>query len=141
VQYYWQYLGKYAFVKRETRFWKVLRHINAYVSNKWPLKFPRAYLNTQGSCTTGTPLIRIQGNIFTIIRRYSFTLRTLVQYFVVLGNSIFLHFRPISNKLKKVVSLQFQMGIKSSIYLFLTCLSHLIDQKNGISPVMTVSIY
>ncbi|KRX39486.1 hypothetical protein T06_16914, partial [Trichinella sp. T6] len=42
-------------------FWKVLRHINAYVSNKWPLKFPRAYLNTQGSCTTGTPLIRIQG--------------------------------------------------------------------------------
>ncbi|KRY03777.1 hypothetical protein T12_601, partial [Trichinella patagoniensis] len=42
-------------------FWKVLRHINAYVSNKWPLKFPCAYLNTQGSCTTGTPLIRIQG--------------------------------------------------------------------------------
>ncbi|KRX30229.1 hypothetical protein T05_12389, partial [Trichinella murrelli] len=40
------------------------------------------------------------GNIFTIIMRYSFTLRTLVQYFVVLGNSIFLHFRPISNKLK-----------------------------------------
>ncbi|KRX80759.1 hypothetical protein T06_3702 [Trichinella sp. T6] len=97
-------------------FWKVLRHINAYVSNKWPLKFPCAYLNTQGSCTTGTPLIRIQGNIFTIIRRYSFSLRTLVQYFVVLGNSIFLHFRPISNKLKKVVSLQFEMVIKSSIY-------------------------
>ncbi|KRX71743.1 hypothetical protein T06_9947 [Trichinella sp. T6] len=97
-------------------FWKISRHINLYVSNKWPLKFPCAYLNTQGSGTTGTPLIRIQGNIFTIIRRYSFTLGTLVQYFVVLGNSIFLHFRPISNKLKKVVSLQFQMGIKSSIY-------------------------
>ncbi|KRX28890.1 hypothetical protein T05_11602, partial [Trichinella murrelli] len=31
------------------------------MSNKWPLKFPFAYLNTQGSCTTGTPLIRIQG--------------------------------------------------------------------------------
>ncbi|KRZ81079.1 hypothetical protein T08_569, partial [Trichinella sp. T8] len=30
-------------------FWKVLRHINAYVSNKWPLKFPGAYLNTQES--------------------------------------------------------------------------------------------
>ncbi|KRX70241.1 hypothetical protein T06_11575, partial [Trichinella sp. T6] len=98
------------------QFWKVLLHINAYVSNKWPLKFPCAYLNTQGSCTTGTPLIRIQENIFTIIRRYSFTLRTLVQYFVVLGNSIFFHFRPISNKLKKVVSLQFAMVIKSSIY-------------------------
>ncbi|KRY50801.1 hypothetical protein T03_15764, partial [Trichinella britovi] len=39
--------------------------------------------------------------------RYSFTLRTLVQYFVVLGNSIFLHFPPISNKLKKVVSLRY----------------------------------
>ncbi|KRX84205.1 hypothetical protein T06_12302 [Trichinella sp. T6] len=113
---FFQYLGRYAFMKRATRFWKVLRHINAYVSNKWPLKFPCAYLNTQGSGTTGTPLIRIQGNIFTIIRRYSFTLRTLVQYFVVLGNSIFLHFRPISNKLKKVVSLQFEMVIKSSIY-------------------------
>ncbi|KRX71735.1 hypothetical protein T06_4150, partial [Trichinella sp. T6] len=49
VQYFWQYLGKYAFVKRETRFCKVLRHINAYVSNKWPLKFPCAYLNTQES--------------------------------------------------------------------------------------------
>ncbi|KRY03790.1 hypothetical protein T12_16232, partial [Trichinella patagoniensis] len=94
-------------------FWKVLRHINAYVSNKWPLKFPCAYLNTQGSCTTGTPLIRIQGNIFTIIMRYSFTLRSVVQYFVVLGNSIFLHFRTILNKLKKVVSLPFEMCIKS----------------------------
>ncbi|KRX31780.1 hypothetical protein T06_8301 [Trichinella sp. T6] len=52
-------------ISREIRicetFWKVLRHINAYVSSKWPLKFPCAYLNTQGSCTTGTPLIRIQG--------------------------------------------------------------------------------
>ncbi|KRX63220.1 hypothetical protein T09_619 [Trichinella sp. T9] len=42
-------------------FWKVLRHINAYVLNKWRLKFPCAYLNTQGSCTTGTPVIRNQG--------------------------------------------------------------------------------
>ncbi|KRY21211.1 hypothetical protein T12_16444 [Trichinella patagoniensis] len=42
-------------------FWKVPRQINAYVSNKWPLKLPCAYLNTQGSCTTGTPLIRTQG--------------------------------------------------------------------------------
>ncbi|KRY46347.1 hypothetical protein T03_10431, partial [Trichinella britovi] len=44
----------------DQRFCKVLRQINAFMSNKWPLKFPFAYLNTQGSCTTGTPLIRIQ---------------------------------------------------------------------------------
>ncbi|KRY21267.1 hypothetical protein T12_6616 [Trichinella patagoniensis] len=31
------------------RFWKVLRQINPYVSNKWPLKLPCAYLNTQES--------------------------------------------------------------------------------------------
>ncbi|KRY52521.1 hypothetical protein T03_13596 [Trichinella britovi] len=39
-----------------TRFWKVLRQINPYVSNKWPLKLPCAYLNTQESRHTGTPL-------------------------------------------------------------------------------------
>ncbi|KRX80742.1 hypothetical protein T06_14152 [Trichinella sp. T6] len=39
-----QYLGKYAFIQRSTkRFWKVLRQINPYVSNKWPLKLPCAY--------------------------------------------------------------------------------------------------
>ncbi|KRX31460.1 hypothetical protein T03_12964, partial [Trichinella britovi] len=37
-----------------------LRQINAYVSNKWPLKLPCAYLNTQESRPTGTPLKRIQ---------------------------------------------------------------------------------
>ncbi|KRY14447.1 hypothetical protein T12_16257 [Trichinella patagoniensis] len=42
-------------------FWKVLRQINAYVLNKWPLKLPCAYLNTQESRPTGTPLKRIQG--------------------------------------------------------------------------------
>ncbi|KRX35273.1 hypothetical protein T09_12033 [Trichinella sp. T9] len=42
------------------KFWKVLRQINAYVSNKWPLKLPCAYLNTQESRPTGTPLKRIQ---------------------------------------------------------------------------------
>ncbi|KRX28279.1 hypothetical protein T07_2767 [Trichinella nelsoni] len=41
------------------------------------------------------------GNIFSIIMSYSFTLCTVFQYFVVLGNSIFLHFRSILNKLKK----------------------------------------
>ncbi|KRY21904.1 hypothetical protein T12_5262, partial [Trichinella patagoniensis] len=38
----------------------VLRQINPYMSNKWPLKFACAYLNTQRSCTTGTPVIRVQ---------------------------------------------------------------------------------
>ncbi|KRZ94304.1 hypothetical protein T08_15096 [Trichinella sp. T8] len=40
-------------------FWKVPRQTNAYVSNKWPLKLPCAYLNTQGSSPSDTPLKRI----------------------------------------------------------------------------------
>ncbi|KRZ90554.1 hypothetical protein T08_16738 [Trichinella sp. T8] len=43
----------------DQRFWKVPRQTNAYVSNKWPLKSPCAYLNTQGSSPCGTPLILI----------------------------------------------------------------------------------
>ncbi|KRX16485.1 hypothetical protein T07_1379 [Trichinella nelsoni] len=64
---YLQYLGKYGFIKRETRFWKVPRQTNAYVSNKWLLK-------------------------------YSLKFPRLMKYFFVLGNSIFLHFRSVSNK-------------------------------------------
>ncbi|KRY14146.1 hypothetical protein T12_6605 [Trichinella patagoniensis] len=41
------------------RFLKVPRQTNAYVSNKWPLKLPCAYLNTQGSSPSDTPLKRI----------------------------------------------------------------------------------
>ncbi|KRX17065.1 hypothetical protein T07_10698, partial [Trichinella nelsoni] len=82
------------------------------LSNKWLLKLPCAYLNTQESRSPGTPV----RNVFVIKMRFSFTLRTLVQYFLVLGNSIFLHFRSISIKLIKVVSLRFAMCIKSSIY-------------------------
>ncbi|KRY21241.1 hypothetical protein T12_1416, partial [Trichinella patagoniensis] len=48
-------------IRVHTTFWKVLRQINPYLLNKWPLKFACAYLNTQRSCTTGTPLIRTQG--------------------------------------------------------------------------------
>ncbi|KRZ61406.1 hypothetical protein T02_11027 [Trichinella nativa] len=44
----------------KTMFWEVLRQMNAYVSNKWLLKLPCAYLNTQESRPTGTPLKRIQ---------------------------------------------------------------------------------
>ncbi|KRY32330.1 hypothetical protein T01_12502 [Trichinella spiralis] len=54
--------------------------------------------------------------------RYSFTFCTLVQYFVVLGNLIFLHFRSISNKLKKVQMLirlrTLLGGYKSAFVLF-----------------------
>ncbi|KRX21714.1 hypothetical protein T07_12775 [Trichinella nelsoni] len=52
---------KYAFIQRATRrFWKVLRHINSYVSNKWLLKLPCVYLNTQESSRTETLFKRIQ---------------------------------------------------------------------------------
>ncbi|KRY34526.1 hypothetical protein T01_7103 [Trichinella spiralis] len=39
------------------RLWKDLRQINAYVLNKWPLKLPSVYLNTQESRPTGTPVV------------------------------------------------------------------------------------
>ncbi|KRX28006.1 hypothetical protein T07_2671 [Trichinella nelsoni] len=41
-------------------FWKVPRQTNSYVSNKWPLKLPCAYLNTQESSRTETFFKRIQ---------------------------------------------------------------------------------
>ncbi|KRX31601.1 hypothetical protein T09_15144 [Trichinella sp. T9] len=79
-------------------------------------KSPCAYLNTQGNSPCGTPLILIDDRkFFDIIMRYSLKMPRLVQYFVVLGKSIFLHFRSISNKLKKVVSIWVEMCIKSSI--------------------------
>ncbi|KRZ47917.1 hypothetical protein T02_9601, partial [Trichinella nativa] len=85
--------------------------------NKWLLKFQCAYLNTQGSSPSDTQLKRIDdAKLFDIIMRFLFILRTIVQYFLVLGNSIFLHFRSISIKFIKVVSLRFAMCIKSSIY-------------------------
>ncbi|KRX47822.1 hypothetical protein T05_2782 [Trichinella murrelli] len=72
--------------------------------------------NKRGSSTSETPLKRIQdGNFFDIIMRYSLKFPSLVQYFLLLGNSIFLHFRAISNKLKKVVSIRVAMCIESSI--------------------------
>ncbi|KRY44446.1 hypothetical protein T03_13109 [Trichinella britovi] len=80
------------------------------------LNLPCAYLNTQGISQSGTPLKRIQdGNFIDIIIRYSLKFPSLVQYFLLLGNSIFLNFRAISNKLKKVVSIRVEMCIKSSI--------------------------
>ncbi|KRX25273.1 hypothetical protein T07_41 [Trichinella nelsoni] len=65
----------------------------------WPLKFACAYLNTQESSPSGTPLKWLQdGNVFCIIVRYSLKLRSFVQYFFVLGKSIFLHFPSNWNK-------------------------------------------
>ncbi|KRZ95533.1 hypothetical protein T08_15428 [Trichinella sp. T8] len=34
-------------IRFHASFWKVPRQTNAYVSNKWPLKLPCAYRNTQ----------------------------------------------------------------------------------------------
>ncbi|KRY02824.1 hypothetical protein T12_10502, partial [Trichinella patagoniensis] len=85
--------------------------------NKWPLKFACAYLNTQESSPSGTPLKRLQdGNVFYIILRYSMNLRSLVQYFFVLGKLIFLHFPAIWNKFIEIFSGRLEMPIKSSIY-------------------------
>ncbi|KRX11586.1 hypothetical protein T07_4826 [Trichinella nelsoni] len=59
------------------------------MSNKWPLKLPCAYLNTQGSSPSGTPLKRIgDGNVFDIIMRYSLKMPNFVQYFVFFCKSI-----------------------------------------------------
>ncbi|KRZ07794.1 hypothetical protein T11_4619 [Trichinella zimbabwensis] len=52
------------------------------------------------------------GNIFDISEKYSMKLRSLVQYFFVLGNPIFLHFQPILFSLIKVVSPWVEMCIK-----------------------------
>ncbi|KRY18807.1 hypothetical protein T12_83 [Trichinella patagoniensis] len=105
-----QYLGKYAFVRRATRFWKVPWQTNPNLLNKWPLKFACAYLNTQESSPSGSPLKQVQDV------RYSMKLSSLLQYFFVLGKSIFLHFPSIWNKFIEIVSGWFAMPIKSSIY-------------------------
>ncbi|KRX68707.1 hypothetical protein T09_11752, partial [Trichinella sp. T9] len=55
-----QYLGKYVFVRRETsKFWKVLLQTKPYLLNKWPPILACAYLNTQESSPSETPLKRL----------------------------------------------------------------------------------
>ncbi|KRX15736.1 hypothetical protein T07_1582, partial [Trichinella nelsoni] len=98
------FVNVFCHISTNTLLWNV-----RLVSNKWPLKLPCSYLNTQESRHTGTPLKWNKGDFFAIIMRYSLTFCTLVQYFLVLSNLIFLHFRSISNKFKKVVSLWFQI--------------------------------
>ncbi|KRZ84911.1 hypothetical protein T08_15661 [Trichinella sp. T8] len=56
------------------------------------------------------------GNVFCIIVRYSLKLQSAVQYFFVLGKSIFLHFPSMWNQFIEIVSGRFEMPIKSSIY-------------------------
>ncbi|KRY12145.1 hypothetical protein T12_10200 [Trichinella patagoniensis] len=46
--------------KKDGRFWKVPRQTNPNLLNKRPLKFACAYLNTQASSPSGTPLKRQQ---------------------------------------------------------------------------------
>ncbi|KRY49920.1 hypothetical protein T03_13166 [Trichinella britovi] len=94
-----QYLGKYVFVRRETRFGKVAWGSNPTLLNKFSLKIACAYLNTQESSPSGTPLKRLQdGNVFYIILRYLMNLRSLVQYLFVLDKFIFLDFPYIWNE-------------------------------------------
>ncbi|KRZ60865.1 hypothetical protein T02_10496 [Trichinella nativa] len=96
-------------------FWEVIWQTNPNLLNKWPLKFACAYLNTQESSPSGTPLKRQQdGNVFFIIVRYLLKLRSLLQYFFVLGKSIFLHFPSIWNQFIEIVLGRFEMRIKSS---------------------------
>ncbi|KRX27026.1 hypothetical protein T07_5353 [Trichinella nelsoni] len=111
MQCFLQYLGKYAFVKRATRrFWKVPWQTNPNLLNKRHLKFACAYLNTQENSPFGTLFQRLQDrNVFCIIVRYSLKLRSLVQYFFVLGKSIFLHFPSIWNKFIEIVSRRAQV--------------------------------
>ncbi|KRY54775.1 hypothetical protein T03_9908 [Trichinella britovi] len=65
-----QYLGKYVFVRRETRFGKVAWETNPNLLNKFSLKIACAYLNTQESSPSGTPLKRLQDGC--IIKRARF---------------------------------------------------------------------
>ncbi|KRX47579.1 hypothetical protein T05_4287 [Trichinella murrelli] len=95
-------------------FWKVPRQTNAYMSNKWPLKLSGAIIIHREAVHLE---LRLNGSamFFDIIMMYSLKLPIFAQYFVVLGKSIFLDFRSISNKLKKVVLIWVEMCIKSSI--------------------------
>ncbi|KRZ90076.1 hypothetical protein T08_8471, partial [Trichinella sp. T8] len=84
-------------VRLVNRFWKVSRQTNAYVLNKWSLTLPRAYLNTQGTAPSETPLKRMDdGMFFDIVMMYSLELSCFVQYFVVLSKSFFLHLQSCS---------------------------------------------
>ncbi|KRX84936.1 hypothetical protein T06_15451 [Trichinella sp. T6] len=80
------------------KFWKVPWQTNLNLLNKWPLIFACAYLNTQESSPSGTPLKRLQDV------RYSMKLYSFVQYFFVLGKSIFLHFPSIWNQFINIAS-------------------------------------
>ncbi|KRX65818.1 hypothetical protein T09_7452 [Trichinella sp. T9] len=44
----------------DRRFWKVPWQTNTNLLNEWHLKFACAYLNTQESSPSGTPLKRLQ---------------------------------------------------------------------------------
>ncbi|KRX80162.1 hypothetical protein T06_11671, partial [Trichinella sp. T6] len=64
-------------------------------------------------------------NFIDIIIKYSLILFSFVKYIVILGKSIFLHYRAISNKLKKVVSIRivrrilYIMGLNNFQFFFL----------------------
>ncbi|KRX55074.1 hypothetical protein T09_5951 [Trichinella sp. T9] len=86
-----QYLNKFAFVRRKQPIWNSLETALGWLK-----------------CDIG--------DVFCITVRYSLKLQSAVQYFFVLGKSIFLHFPSIWNKFIEIVSGRFEMPIKSSIY-------------------------
>ncbi|KRX28153.1 hypothetical protein T07_11414 [Trichinella nelsoni] len=50
--------------------------------------------------------------------RYSLKVPRLMKYFFVLGNSIFLHFRSVSNKLKKMAEFWYRIFFRHDNEVF-----------------------
>ncbi|KRZ00880.1 hypothetical protein T11_5417 [Trichinella zimbabwensis] len=69
------------------------------------------YCDISLDCDKLEEIANIHRKLFRSVK-YSMKLRSLVQYFFVLGNPIFLHFRSILISLMKVVSPRLEMGIK-----------------------------
>ncbi|KRZ61722.1 hypothetical protein T02_9141, partial [Trichinella nativa] len=59
------------YYKNEFQFWKVLRHINAYVLNKWPLNFPCAHLTMKGRCLSDCNNVIVMFISFILIKSIS----------------------------------------------------------------------
>ncbi|KRX16174.1 hypothetical protein T07_5050 [Trichinella nelsoni] len=68
-------------------FWKVLRQTNAYLSNKWPLNLPCAYLNTQGSSPSETPIVETAKSCAIFRRSGQVDFPSFSVHFEYMGNS------------------------------------------------------
>ncbi|KRX65813.1 hypothetical protein T09_3195 [Trichinella sp. T9] len=142
MQCFLQYLGKYAFMKRATSAHVSLPSLTSPLKSYHCTTFlqnisanTRLYDVRPGKQPIWNSFETCPGwlnfdieNVFYIIVRYSMKLSSLLQYFFVLGKSIFLHFPSIWNQFIEIVSGRFEMTIKSSIYWFPISLFHLFDQ-------------